>query len=338
MEQLKTLCELHGVSGREDAVRGYIINEIKDKAEVTVDALGNVIAFVKGRKRAVKKVMADAHMDEVGVIVSYICDDGSLRFYTVGGISTSVLLARRVVFSNGIRGVIGMKPVHLLSADEKEKSPDEHSLYIDIGADSREQAESVISVGDCAVFDEPYETLGDLVVSKALDDRAGCWALLDIIKSGAEYDFYATFTVQEEVGAGAKTAAYTVAPDFAIVVEATTAADIAGVPEDKQVCRVGYGAAVSFMDNGTMYEKKLFDKTLEIAEKNGIKCQVKSYVAGGNNAAGIHVSRGGVRTVAVSVPCRYIHSASCAASVGDVLSVRDLVNAMIEKTASGEVE
>lgn len=338
MEQLKTLCQLDGVSGREDAVRDYIINEIKDKADITVDALGNVIAFVKGKNRAVKKVMADAHMDEVGVIVSYINDDGTLRFSTVGGINTAVLLARRVVFPNGARGVISMKPVHLLSGDEKEKMPEKDALYIDIGADSREQAESVVSIGDCAVFDEPYETLGDLVVSKALDDRAGCWALINIIKNDPEYDFYATFTVQEEVGAGARTAAYTVDPEFAVVLESTTASDIAGVPDDKAVCRVGKGAAVSFMDNGTMYEKELFDQTLKTAGEKGIKCQVKTYVAGGNNAAGIHVSRGGVRTVAISVPCRYIHSASCVASAEDIKAVRDLATAMIEKAASGGIK
>lgn len=338
MEQLKTLCELHGTSGREDAVRDYIINEIKDKADVQVDALGNVIAFVKGRKRAVKKVMVDAHMDEVGFIVSYICDDGTLKFSCVGGINTSVMLARRVVFQNGTRGVIGMKPVHLLSPDEKEKMPEKDTLYIDIGADSRNQAEALVSVGDCAVFDEPFEVLGDLVVSKALDDRAGCWALIDIIKNDPEYDFYATFTVQEEVGAGAKTAAYTVEPDFAVVVESTTAADIAGVPDEKKVCYVGHGAVVSFMDNGTLYEKALFDKTIGTAEENGIACQVKSYVAGGNNAAGIHVSCGGVRTVAVSVPCRYIHSASSVASTEDIKDVRDLVSAMTARLASGEIE
>ncbi len=338
MEQLKTLCELQGVSGREDAVRDYIIDKIKDKAEVSVDALGNIIAFVKGKKRAVKKVMADAHMDEVGFIVHYITADGMLKFTPVGGIMTGVLLARRVRFQNGTVGVISSKPIHLLDSDQKGKMPDAESLYIDIGAASYDEALAVVSLGDCAVFDEKYEQLGDLVVSKALDDRAGCWALIDIINNDPEYDFYAVFSVMEEIGHGARTATFTVDPDYAVVLESTTAADISGVPEDKKVCKVGNGAVVSFMDKGTMYDKGLFDETMKLGQEKNIPCQVKSYVSGGNNAAGIHQTGDGVKTIALSVPCRYIHSASCVASVSDVKSVRDLAEAVIMKMASGELQ
>ncbi len=338
MQELKVLCELSGVSGRENAVRDYIINEIKEYADVKVDALGNVIAFVRGKKRAVNKVMADAHMDEVGFIVTYIADDGMLKFATVGGINVGVLLARRVRFDNGTVGVIGMKPVHLLGEGEKNKMPSEDALYIDIGASSADEAKAVVSIGDCAVFDEPYEALGDLVVSKALDDRVGCWALVDIIKSGPEYDFYATFTTREEIGAGARTSTFAVDPDYAVVVESTTAADLAGVPDDKKVCAVGEGAAVLFMDRGTLYDKDLFELTLSTAKEKNICHQIKSFVSGGNNAAGIHQTGDGVRTVTISVPCRYIHSASCVASVSDVRSVRDLCAAMIEKFASGELK
>lgn len=337
MENLKVLCELNAPSGHEDAVRDYIIEQIKDKAEVKVDALGNVIAFVKGKNRAKCKIMVDAHMDEVGFIVTYITADGMLKFTTVGGINTAVMLARKVKFLNGVTGVISSKPVHMLSSAEKEKMPDEEALYIDIGADSKQEAESLVSVGDCAVFSEPFTKMGDLILSKAIDDRAGCQVLLDIINSEPEYDFYASFSVNEEVGAGARAVAFTIDPDFAIVVESTTAADIAGVPDDKKVCYVGEGAVLSFMDRGTLYDKCLFDKSLALAKEKGIKAQVKSFVAGGNNAAGIHQSRGGIRTVAVSVPCRYIHSASSVASVEDIKSVRDLTYQLINKMASGEI-
>lgn len=336
MEILKTLCELPGVSGREDAVRDYIIEKIKDRADVTVDPMGNVIAFVKGKKRAVKKVMADAHMDEVGVIVTYITDGGLLKFLPLG-IDVSVLLGRRVSFGSA-KGVISMKPIHMLQGDAKTKMPEKDSLYIDIGATSKEEAEALVSLGDVGVFDEPYDTLGDLIISKALDDRAGCWALIDIINLEPEYDFYATFTVKEEIGASAKTAAYTVDPDFAVVVESTTAADLSGVPDEKKVCLVGKGATVSFMDRGTLYDKKMFDCVLNLAKENNIPCQVKAAVAGGNNAAGIHQSRCGVRTVAISVPCRYIHSASCVASADDIKAVRNLTEVAINKAASGEIE
>lgn len=338
MEQLKALCELHGVSGREEAVRNYIIEKIKDKAEVKVDALGSIIAKVKGKKRAVKKVMADAHMDEVGFIVTYITSGGMLKFTTVGSISESVMLARRVVFSNGTVGVISTKPIHMLEGDQREKIPTEESLYIDIGAKSFEEASAKVGLGDCAVFDEPYEQLGDLVISKALDDRVGCWGLIDIINSDPEYDFYAVFSVMEEIGHGARTATFAVDPDYAVVLESTTAADIAGVPDDKKVCYVGKGAAALFMDRGTLYNKDLFDKVLETAKEKNIPCQVKSYVSGGNNAAGIHQTGDGVKTITLSVPCRYIHSASCVASVSDIRAVCDLAEAMIMKMASGEIE
>ncbi len=337
MENLKLLCELNAPSGHEDAVREYIVEQIKDKAEVKVDALGNVIAFVRGKNRAKSKIMVDAHMDEVGFIVTYITADGMLKFTTVGGINTAVMLARKVKFLNGVTGVISSKPVHMLSSAEKEKMPDEDALYIDIGADSKSEAEGLVSVGDCAIFSEPFNKMGDLIISKAIDDRAGCQVLLDIINAEPEYDFYACFSVNEEVGAGAKTAAFTIDPDFAIVVESTTAADIAGVSDDKKVCHVGGGAVLSFMDRGTLYDKCLFDKSLALAKEKGIKAQIKSFVAGGNNAAGIHQSRGGVRTVAVSVPCRYIHSASSVASVDDIKSVRDLTYQLINKLASGEI-
>ena len=336
MEILKKLCELPGVSGREDAVREFIIDEIKDFADITVDPMGNIIAFVKGKKRAAKRVLADVHMDEVGFFITNITEAGLLKFYPVG-INISVLLGRRVKVGDKT-GVIGIKPVHMIKGDAKDKMPEADSLYIDIGAGSRREAEEFVKLGDCAVFDEPYEALGDLVVSKALDDRAGCWALIDIIKSGPLYDFYATFSVKEEVGFGARTSTYTVDPEFAVVIESTTASDIAGVEAEKRVCGVGGGAAISFMDRGTLYEKKLVDACLSLGSEKEIPCQLKSAVAGSNNAAGVHKTRAGVRTAAISVPCRYIHSAASVASLKDIKAVRDLSEAMINKMASGEIE
>lgn len=189
MDSLKLLCELNAPSGHENAVRDYIIDRIKDKAEISVDALGNIIAFVKGNKRAQKRIMVDAHMDEVGFIVTYITADGMLKFTAVGGINTAVMIARKVEFLNGVKGVISSKPVHMLTSSEKEKMPDEDALYIDIGADSKQEAEAMVSVGDCAVFSEPFEYIDKLILSKAIDDRAGCWAIVDIINSEPEFDF-----------------------------------------------------------------------------------------------------------------------------------------------------
>ena len=337
-ELIKELCSLYGVSGREQSVREYIIDKIKDNAEIKVDALGNIIAFKKGKAKAVKTVMADAHMDEVGFIITDVTSDGFLKFSTVGGIETPVMMSRRVVVGDKTVGVICSKPIHLLSGDEKKRLPSKDSLYIDIGAKDKADALNCISIGDVVAFKDDFVEAGDLLVSKALDDRIGCAVLIDLINSEAEYDFYATFSVLEEVGAGAKTAAFAVKPDFAFVLEATTAADIRGVDDENTVCNVNGGVVASFMDRGTVYDRPLFDEVLKTAKEKGIKCQVKRAVTGGNNAAGIHQTGEGVRTSALSVPCRYIHSASCAASLCDVISQRDLAKAMIAKAASGEIK
>ena len=275
LEILRELCTLDAVSGDEAAVRDYIINKIKNHCEYKIDPLGSIIAFKKGKKTPAKKVMLDAHMDEVGLIITYITDDGFLKFSAVGGIDTSVLMFRRVKV-NGINGVISGKPIHLISADERKKLPDPHTLYIDIGASSKEDALKLVSPGDRAVICGEYTDAGDKIKSKALDDRIGCAVLISMLLKEAEYDFYAVFSVQEEVGLrGAKAAAYTVAPDAAIVLEGTTAADIAGVEPSRRVCVSGGGPAVSFMDRATVYDKAYYNAAL----KSGITCQPKAAVA-----------------------------------------------------------
>ncbi|MBO5852299.1 MAG: M42 family peptidase [Clostridia bacterium] len=332
-ELLKKLCSIPAVSGREEKLREFIINEIKDYAEYSVDQNGNLICFKRGKSRAKKKVMVDAHMDEVGLIASYITDNGFVRFETVGGIDAAVMLARKVVFENGTVGVVGMKPVHMLSGDEKKTLPKADSLYIDIGASTKEEAEKVISVGDTAVFySEPLD-MGNNLLARAIDDRAGVAVLISLLKGTPEYDFYATFTVKEEVGLrGAKTATFTVSPDAAVILEATTAADIYGVASDKKVCSLGQGPAISFMDRSTLYNKKLFD----LANALPIKHQVKEYVSGGNNAGAVHLSKGGVPTLTVSLPTRYIHSPSCLASLLDLEDMYTFSEKLIALLASGE--
>ena len=167
-----------------------------------------------------------------------------------------------------------------------------------------------------------------------VDDRAGVAVLIRLLKEEAEYDFYATFTVQEEVGCrGAKTAAYSLDPDGAIVLEATTAADLHGVEDDKKVCVLGDGPAVSFMDRSTLYDRRLYDAAM----KSGIKCQPKSAVAGGNNSGAVHLTRDGVPTIAISAPCRYIHSPSCVADLGDIEGMYTLAKEMLNRMASGEI-
>jgi endoglucanase len=200
IELLKELCSSNGISGNEKNIRDIIISEIKDYVtEYHIDNLGNIIAFKKGKKRAEKKLMISAHMDEVGFIVTDITSDGLIRFNEVGGIDRRVLLGRRVIIENKTVGVIGVKPIHLCNSDEKKRIPSYDSMYIDIGADSKEEAEKFVSLGDNIAFESFYEDNGFTIKSKALDDRAGCFLMTEMIKSELEYDMYFTFVTQEEV-------------------------------------------------------------------------------------------------------------------------------------------
>ena len=333
-ELLKNLCNLDGISGDEGAVRDFIISEIKDYCEYKTDNLGNIIAFKKGKNKPFKKILLDAHMDEVGLIITHITDSGFLKFKALG-IETESLMQRAVKINGKIKGIISGKPVHLLSGDEAKKLPKADSLYIDIGAKSKEVAEKYVAIGDSAVICGENKEQGGKIISKALDDRIGCALLINLIRNFEEYDFYASFSVQEEIGLrGAKVASFAVNPDCAIILEGTTAADIADVPEDKTVCRLGCGPAVSFMDKATSYDKIFYRSALE----SGIKCQSKASVTGGNNAGAIHLSREGVRSVVISVPCRYIHTASSVADISDMENALKLAEFMLKGIASGEIK
>ena len=229
---LKELCLINGTSGDEGKVRDYIINQIKDYCEYSVDNMGSIIAYKKGKKTPKQKISINAHMDEVGFIVTGITDDGYLRFTSVGGIDSRVCLDRIVtVGKKAVKGVIGDKAFHLLSSDEKDSCPSFDDLLIDIGATSKDEAEQYVSLGDFAYFDSDYVELGNgYIKAKALDDRIGCMLMIELIKSELEYDTVFCFNVQEEVGLrGSKCTSFAVDADIAIVLESTTAGDLDGV-------------------------------------------------------------------------------------------------------------
>lgn len=332
LELIEKLSTINGVSGDEKNVRDFLISKINADS-VEIDNLGNLIVFKKGRKAPTKKIMICAHMDEVGFMISGITSDGYLKFSTIGGIDPRVVLGRQVSFQNGTIGVIGTKAVHQQSEDERDKAPKIDSMYIDIGAKDKEDAENYVSLGDCAYFVSEYMNFGDgFIKGKALDDRVGCAIMLDMMKTEQEYDCYYVFTVQEEIGTrGAKTAAFNVKPDFAIVLETTTACDISGVDGEKKVCILGDGVVVSYMDRGTIYDKELYNLAFSISKENDIKCQTKTMIAGGNDSGAIHVSVGGVRTIAFSLPCRYLHTPSCVIKNDDLFATRKLTEKMLEK-------
>lgn len=330
---IKELTNLNGVSGDEGLVRSFIINEVKAYADdITVDNLGNIIAFKKGNSD--KKIMLSCHMDEVGFIVSGINDKGFIKFRTVGGIDTRVILSKKVTIGkNKIKGVIGMKAIHLQKPSERETVPEIKDIFIDIGAKDKKDAEKVVSLGDYIAFDTEFERLGeDTIKAKALDDRVGCAILIELMKKTVKYDTYFCFTTQEEVGLrGAKVAAYRINPDIALVVEGTTANDGFGFSEHEYVTSMGGGAAITFMDKTMIVDKNLRSRLYDLAEKEGICVQYKRAAAGGTDAGKIHLEKSGIKTLVVAVPVRYLHSPCCLASFRDVLSVRDLCGLFLDK-------
>ncbi len=325
---LQKLCNAYGISGDESEVRDIILSQITPFAtDIKIDSLGNIIAFKKGAKKTKKRLMISAHMDEVGFIVTYVTDDGLLKFNTVGGIDPKVICGKSVVVGEKhIPGVIGLKPIHLLTQEERQKSVPIDELYVDIGAVDKEEALKYVSLGDCICFSSNYVCENNMIKSKAIDDRIGCFILINLIKQDLPFDMHFAFVVQEEIGLrGAKAAAFNIDPDSAIVVEATTAADIKNNPTEKQVCRLGHGAAISFMDTSTVYDREYFNLALKLAKENHIKVQIKSAVAGGNDAGTIHTTRSGVRTIAVSLPCRYLHTACGMICAHDITQTQNLV-------------
>ena len=338
LKLLESLCTARGISGAEDQVRELILKEITPYSEtIKINPLGSIIAFKKGKERAKTKLLLNAHMDEVGLIITAITKEGLLKFATVGGIDRRVLCGKAVTINHNLAGVIGAKPVHMLREEEREKSVPIEDLYIDIGAKDKEEAQKHISPGDIVCFESIFDTANGMIKSRALDDRAGCTILIDILKSDLKYDMTFVFAVQEEIGLrGARTAAYAVAPQAAIVVESTTAADIPGVDDEKQVCHVGKGPVISFMDKSTIYDKEYYHMAFDAAKTIGVPCQVKEAVAGGNDSGAIHVTRGGVRTIAISLACRYLHSAVGLISQDDFHSTEKLVAELANRIAGTE--
>lgn len=331
---LERYCSALSPSGMEDSVREMIIADIKDCAdEYSVDSCGNLTVFKKGRSRRRSKVLLSAHMDEVGFMVKHIDEEGYLWFDAIGGIDRRVVSGRRVTFCESlVPGVIASKSVHIQTPDEKGKCEPLGEMRIDIGCRDREDALKYVSVGDCAVFEPDFEEFGDkLIRSKALDDRFGCAILVSMIKSELEYDTYFAFCTCEEIGCdGAKEVAHRLRPDIVMVLEATTAGDIAGTPRAKRACALHEGAVISFMDRGTIYDRELVELAKDIADEKGIAYQMKNVVAGGNEASAYQKAAYGARVLAISAPARYIHSASNVLAEEDIEAVRALAAAINE--------
>lgn len=337
-ELLTKLCALNGVSGDEGTVRDFIRAQAEPYADsIRTDALGNLIVFKKGKKATGNRLLLAAHMDEVGLIITRATEDGFLKFDFVGGVDRRVALGKPVVLGpDKIPGVIGMKAIHMLSKEDMKKVPKTESLYIDIGASSREEAEEMAEPGTYGAFVCEGEPLGNgFFKAKAIDDRVGCAIMLKLLQEELPLDVTFAFTTQEEVGTrGAFAAAFSVTPEVALVLETTTAADSPAVEEHRKVCAPGKGPVISYMDRSTIYDRGLFEDLRRLAEDNGIPWQTKEYLAGGNDARTIQRTKAGVRVAAMSAAVRYLHAPASVGSVADFENMLKLTRLFLADQAT----
>jgi putative aminopeptidase FrvX len=320
---IKRLTEEYGPSGSEGKVNEMIKQEIAPYVdEVKFDKLGSLIAVKKGSGA---KVMLAAHADEIGLIVTYIDKEGFLRFDTIGGVSIFRLTGMRVVFADGLIGVISAEKGDPASAGVDK-------LFIDIGVASKEEAESKVSIGDFAVFRQDCVDLGDRVVAKAMDDRIGCVVLVEAAKrlKDSPNEIHFVFTVQEELGLrGATASAYSVDPDIGIAVDVTRTGD---TPESSIMdVSLGKGPAIKVKDSGIIANPRVKDLLVQTAKEQNIPYQFEVLIGGATDAASIEKTRGGVPSGVISVPSRYVHSPSEMVDINDVENSIKLLVAVLEK-------
>jgi endoglucanase len=343
---LKKLCETPGISGYEERIQKVIKEELeKITDEVKIDKLGNLIGIKKAKKLsskpAPKKVMIAAHMDEIGFMISFVDKDGFLRFAPVGGFDPRTLIAQRVVVhgAKDIGGVIGSKPIHILSEEERKKPPKIKDLFIDVGL-KKDEVSKIVKTGDFVTLDRNFKELNDKVITaKAFDDRVGVYVMIETLKriKDCYVDIYAVATVQEEVGLrGAIVSSFSVEPDVGIALDVTIASDIPGTKEEEMVTTLGEGTAINLMDSHTISNKKLVNFLRKIAEENKIKYQTDILLAGGTDAGAIQRSKSGVPACTLSIPTRYVHSVVEMCHKEDIENSIKLMSKFLENAHKGE--
>ena len=309
---LASICEVAGAPGFEQRVRDLVINEIKDIVdEYRIDNLGNVIAIKNGQSSD-KKVMIGAHMDEIGFIVTHIDNNGFLKFHTLGGFDPKTLTSQRVIVhgTKDVIGVMGSKPIHVMSPEEKNKVPKITDYYIDLGMPKKE-VDKIISVGNPITRERGLIEMGDCVNCKSLDNRIAVFILIETIKklTNPAFDTYAVFTVQEEVGIrGAQVATQKIKPDFGFGLDTTIAYDVPGAAEHEKITSLGNGVAVKILDGSTICDSRMVNFMQKTADKNKINWQHEILTAGGTDTANIQrMTPGGSIAGAFSIPTRHIH-------------------------------
>lgn len=332
-ELLQKLTEAVGVAGAEKEVRLLIRDLIEGHVdEWHADAMGNLIALKKGTGASDLKVMVDAHMDEVGLMITDIESNGTFKFEKVGGLDDRTILGKVVqVGKDKILGVIGARPVHLLTAAERAKVMPYGSMRIDIGAKNKDAAAAKGQEGDRVTFLSPYEEIGQHAIGKAFDDRAGCALIIELLR-GERYpfDLYATFTVQEEVGLrGAIAAAYHIKPDIALVLDCTPAHDLPNEEDESPNVCLGRGPAVYVMDRVTIQDPRLVSYIMRTAEAHNLPFQIRQPGGGGTNTGSIQQVAGGAAAATISLPGRYLHAPHSMINLTDYDNMHKLVDVVL---------
>ena len=336
---LAQLCEVAGAPGHENRVREIVLKEVKSYVdEISIDNMGNVIALKKGKEN--KRVMIGAHMDEIGFIVTHIDDKGFIYFHTLGGFDPKTLTAQRVIIhgNKDVIGVMGTKPIHLMSAADRLKVPTTKDFFIDTGL-PKKKLDKLISVGDSITRERKMIEMGDCLNCKSLDNRVSVFILIEMFKEMKEtppYDVYGVFTVQEEIGIrGANVSSMQINPDFGFGLDTTIAWDTPGSTKQEQVSALGGGACIKVMDSSTVCDYRMVAYMKEVAKKNNIKTQLEILPAGGTDTSGIQrMNPGGSIAGAVSIPTRHIHQVIEMVDKNDVRASIDLLRYCVESLDS----
>lgn len=331
MDLMKSLTQATGIPSMEDDVRKIIVNEMKPLVdELRIDTMGNVIGHVQGNGGL--KVAMAAHMDEIGFIVRYLEDSGYIRLQPVGGFDPRTLVAQRVSVHTRENGVLvgtlmpGLKPIHLQQPGEK-KELELTDLFVDLGMKA-DAVKNQVTIGDMVTMRREFEEIGDMVISKSLDDRIGVYVMLEAVRAAGKVDaeLYPIATVQEEVGLrGATTAAYGVQPDICIALDTTIAGDIPGIPGDLGVTKLGEGTAIKMFDSSQLPNRKLINHLRDIAEKHDIPYQFEILPRGGTDAGAFQRTAEGVVTCTISIPSRYVHTVNEMCAKADIQASVDLL-------------
>lgn len=331
IDLLREITEVAGAPGHEQRVREIVLREVTPLVDdVTVDNMGNVYAIKKGADP--KRVMVGAHMDEIGFIVTHIDDNGFLRFHTLGGFDPKTLTAQRVIVhgTEDIIGVMGSKPIHVMSPEERTKMPKTTDYFIDLGM-KKEAVEKIVSIGNPVTRERGLIEMGECVNCKSLDNRLAVFILIETLRilkdKAVPFDIYGVFTVQEEVGIrGANVAALAIKPDFGFGLDTTIAFDVPGARPEEMITKLGDGTAIKIMDSGTICDYRMVKYMENIAAKYDIKSQKEILTAGGTDTSGIQrMNPGGAIAGAISIPTRHIHQSIEMAHKQDIRGSIDLL-------------